>query len=534
MSNHAPIPNTTQDSQRFITFINFLLVSGMLSCLAFVTGHFIGIFFPEWTVSGLPVLIFFITLASLIFLYVRTRIHPHGSNPFASTAAEWVLTLLIGKIFLMLQPGAGSFWQELLSWQNGFLLEFFDVQYLLLAFFLFVIWGLTRIISSPLFQLEEDQALMEQEKLGVTFNDRQEARRSLMGLVFFIGFIMVGMVVIIKGNFQSIPVTEIPTRAFVIALLTYFSLGFIFLSLNYYAILKARWYFNDIQVNTDIAKRWLLFTMIFILVVNLLTIFLPTDFAFGFLPVAQTLFKAIVYIFGILQFLIMVPITFFLSLFGSLLGNQESEQISQPEMPEFAPEITQPTTALPWWDMIRSILFWLIFVGVVILAIRYYINNHPGLKDFFTRLRIKAWLAELWKWLKRGLRKVGEAAQETVRKAVQQARNYFSDREVKLPSLKDIIRHLPPRQALILTYLDWVHWNDKYGLKRRKSQTPIEYAEAIHQRWPELDAYLIAFTDDFIAARYTHAAINKEQLEEAQSLLAKMKAVILDRQSLPS
>ena len=74
MSNQAPIPNTTQDSQRFITFINFLLVSGMLSCLAYVTDHFIGIFFPEWTVSGLPVLIFFITLASLIFLYVRTRI----------------------------------------------------------------------------------------------------------------------------------------------------------------------------------------------------------------------------------------------------------------------------------------------------------------------------------------------------------------------------------------------------------------------------------------------------------------------------
>ncbi len=505
----------------------------MFSGLAFVTNQFIGVFYVEWMVTGLPVLTFLISFVSLLVHYVQKRIVRHGNNPILSAAAEWVLILLIGKLFLMLQPGVGGFWQEVLTWQHGFLDEFFDIQTFLLIFFLMVIWGLTRLFSPPLFQLEEDQELMEQEKLGVTFNDRQEARRSLMGLVFVLGFIMVGMTVIIKGNFESLPAITTPTRSFVVALLVYFSLAFIFLALNHYAIQKARWYFNDIQVSPELSKRWLLYTVIFIAIAILLTVFLPTDFAFGFLPVAQTLFTVLVYIFGLIQFLVLLPISFVLSLLGSLLGTPQNENIPQPQLPEFTPETIQTTGSLPWWDLVKSILFWLIFVGVIFLAVRTFINNHQGLKAFFEKLKVKSWLSDFWQWIKQGLIKVSEAANETVQKGVQQIRSYFTNRDMKLPNLSALIRHLPPRQALILTYLDWVNWNAKHGLQRKKSQTPYEYADAIHQRWPEIEADLTPFTNDFIAARYTRQEIDKEQLEAARSLLSKMKAAILEQQSQP-
>lgn len=534
MTNQLSSPDNFRDSQRFVTFINFLLVSGMLSCLAFVTNHFLAVFFEEWQVAGLPVLVFFLSLESLLVLYIQSRVVRYGANPFLTTAAEWVVFMLIGKIFLMFQPGAGNVWQEILSWQNSFLSEFFDLQYGLLIFFLFIIWGLTRFFSPPLYQLEEDQALMEQEKLGVTFNDRQEARRSLMGLVFFLGFVMLGMTVILKSNFESIPAVETPARGFVITLILYFSLAFIFLALNHYAIQKARWYFNDINVNADLANRWLLFTVVFIIIVILLTVFLPTDFALGFLPVAQTLFKIIVYIFGLIQFIILLPISFVLSLLASLLGTQESEPPVQPEMPEFTPETTQTSGLFPWWDLVKSVLFWLIFIGAIVLAVRYFINNHQGLKTFFKNIQIKAWLTNFWKWLKNGMRKVGEATSETAQKTYRRIRKYLKEREVRLPSLGDLIRHLPPRQALILTYIDWVHWNEKHGLKRKKSQTPFEYAKAVNQHWPDLEVYITPFTNDFIAARYTSQPIDKALVEEAQSLLSTMKDSILKQQSLPA
>lgn len=528
----SPLPQA-QDSQRFITFINFLLVSGMLSCLAFITNQFIGILYDEWEAAGLPILTFLIAFESLLALYLQTRIARSKPNPFLTTAAEWVLILLVGKLFLLLQPGAGNLWQTLLSWQGNVFQGIFDVKFGLLIFFLFVVWGLTRIFSPPLYQLEEDQELMEQEKLGVTFNDRQEARRSLMGLVFFLGFVMVGMTVILKGDVKFIPFIKTPTRTFLIVLMVYFALAFVFMALNQYAILKARWYFNDIQVNADLSKRWLIFTLVFIAVVILLTVFLPTDFTLGFLPIAQTLFKVILYVFGIVQFLFLFPVSFIISIFNSLLGTQETDQTVQPTLPEFTPDTTQAAGPLPWWDVVKSILFWAVFILLIVLAIRYTIRSHQGLKAFFDQFKFKAWWRDFWKWVKRGFRKIGQATTEVVQRGFRQVRQFFAEREIRLPNLADLIKRLPPRQAMILTYLDWVRWNKKNGLPRQSSQTPLEYAETLSQKWPGLESDLTPFTADFIEARYSNRDFDAAHLAEAQKLLAEMKDFILAQQTLP-
>jgi hypothetical protein len=374
---------------------------------------------------------------------------------------------------------------------------------------------------------------MEQEKLGVTFNDRQEARRNLMGLVFSLGFVMLGMTVVLKGDVQFIPFIKTPTRTFLIMLMIYFALAFVFMALNQYAILKARWYFNDIQVNADLSKRWLLFTLVFIAIVILLTVFLPTEFSFGLMPVIQTLFNVIVYIFGIVQFLFLFPISFIISIFNTLLGTQESEQTIQPALPEFTPETTQTTGPLPWWDVVRSILFWVVFIVLIVLAIRYTIRNHQGLKTFFDQIQLKTWWSNFWKWVKRGFKTVSEATAATVQKGIQQVRQFFAEREAKLPKLVDLIKRLPPRQAMILTYLDWVRWNKKNGLPRQSSQTPLEYAETLNKKWPGLENDLTAFTADFITARYSRQDFDATQLDEAQDLLGAMKAFILSQQIQP-
>jgi hypothetical protein len=530
MSTQETPPIKAQDSQRSITLINFLLVSGMLSCLAFISNQFIRILYTEWRVSGLPFLTFLITFESLLTLYLRTRVIRSKPNPFLAVGAEWVLILLVSKLFLLLQPNAGNLWQTVLSWQGNFLESFFDVQYGLLIFFIFIIWALTRFFSPPLYQLEEDQELMEQEKLGVTFNDRQEARRNLMGLVFSLGFVMLAMTVVLKGDVQFIPFIKTPTRTFLIVLMIYFALAFVFMALNQYAILKARWYFNDIQVNADLSKRWLLFTVVFIAIVILLTVFLPTEFSFGLRPVIQTIFNVIVYIFGIVQFLFLFPISFIISIFNTLLGTQEGEQTIQPALPEFTPESSQATGPLPWWDLVRSILFWVVLIVLIVLAIRYTIRNHQGLKTFFDQIRIKVWWSDFWKWVIRGFKKISEATAETVQKGFRQVKRFFAEREVKLPKLADLIKRLPPRQAMILTYLEWVRWNKKNGLPRQSSQTPLEYAERLNNKWPGLKSDLTAFTADFITARYSRQEFDATQLNEAQDLLSAMKDFILSEQ----
>jgi hypothetical protein len=524
--NDQQSPSATSETQRVFTFLNFGLVSAMLACLAFITAKLIEILYPDWGVRGLWILAFIVALESLVIHYTRERYMKFIENPYLATAAEWVILILFSKLFIMFQSGLSNFWPEILSWQSQFLESFFDIEYSLLLFCILVIWMLARIFGQPIIQLEEDHDLMEQEKLGVTFNDRQDARRSLIGLIFVLGFIMIGLTVVLKGDVKFVPFDKTPFKVFIFVLLAYFSLAFIFMALNQFNIMRARWYFNDISVHPDLAKRWLFFTLIFIALVLLTIIFLPTNFTLGLYPVLETIFKVIIYIFGIIQFILLFPIAFVISIFNSLLSIENSNQTVAPTLPEFTPNETDITKSLPWLDIVKSILFWLVFISVIVLAVRYYINNRKGLKEFFKSIRISGWLIDIWRWVKHGFRKIGQFTLETAQKGYHQVRNFFAEREGKLPSLMDLIRRASPRQAVILTYWDWVRWNKEHGLRRRDSQTPNEYAAVLEKRWPEISRQLDKFTNQFIIARYTRHSIDRKQANEAQERLTALKNFI--------
>lgn len=515
--------STTVDSQRVFIFLNFALVSAMLACLSFILGKLIQLLYPGWSVQGLWILAFFISLESLVVHYTRYRYAKFIDSPYLATAAEWILILLISKLFVMFQSGLAAFWPEILSWQNQFFENFFEIQYGLLLFWVLLIWGLARIFSQPMIQLEEDHDLMEQEKLGVTFNDRQDARRNLIGLIFVLGFIMIAVTVVLKGNVKFISFDKTPFKSFVFVLLAYFCMAFIFMAINQYNIMRARWYFNDISVHPDLARRWLFYTVIFIALVFLLIIFLPTNFTLGLYPVLQSIFHVIVYIFGIIQFIFLFPIAFVVSIFTSLLSTEQTDQPVKPVMPEFTPPEQTVSGSLLWWEVVKSILFWLVFIGVIFLAMRYFINNRKGLQDFFKSVRIGGWLRDFWHWIKRGFRKIGQFTSETAQKGYQQIRSFFSDHEIKLPSLTDLIHRLPPRQAVILTYWDWVRWNKDHGLRRKESQTPNEYASTLEKRWPGIAGHLDEFTSQFILARYSRQPVKREQVNEVQKLLNVLK-----------
>ncbi|MCB2202773.1 DUF4129 domain-containing protein [bacterium] len=521
-----PVPKLSVDNRQTMAFLNDLLISGMLTCLAFILTKFLPALYPDWSVKGLPLMAFLVSLESLITHRSRLGRPRVMENPYLSTAAEWIVILVLTKLAVMLQSGFSGVWQEILSWQQRFFSNFIDIQYGLVVFCLLLIWGITRLFIEPINRLDEDENLMAQEKLGYAFNDRQQARRSLIGLIFIIGFIMIGLTVLLNSDMQYLPAADTPARIFVVVLLVYFSLAFIFMALNQYAIMKARWFFNDIEVNADLSKRWLLFTLAIIAVVILLIIFLPTDFAIGFYPILNAITQGLIFIFGLLQFIIMTPIALLLTLFSSLLSTEETVERVQPVMPEFTPAPTETAVPLPWWEVLRSVLFWVVFIGVIVMAVRYYIRNRQGLQHLFRFDQLRSWLRDFWRWIRNGAKKISAFTTETVQKGVQSVRRILTERRVKLPSLADLVKGISPRQAVILTYLDWVKWNKEHGLSRRDSQTPVEYAAAIQAQWPGIEPTLETFTQHFIRARYTRQSIEPSQVEAAQDLLSDLKTFI--------
>lgn len=511
------------EQHQVLLIINFVMVGFILACFAFILGNFFQTLYPAWETLGFTILAFLIALESLIVRYLRRHESRILHNVFLTKLAELILILFVIKLISLLISGFSTIWMEILSWQQDFLKNFFDQSYMLRAIGLLLVWFLAIIFSQPLIQLEEDEELLAQEKLGYTFTDRQDARRSLISLVFILGFSMIIMMVLMKSSIELLHNTITSASTYVIFLLIYFFAGFVFLSLNQYSIMKARWYFSDITVNPELAKRWLIYTLSFILVVIVLIIFLPTDFVVGFYPIARVLSEVVVFLFTIIQYLFFLPIALLIALITSLFSGESVTDQFQESLPERMPSLPQITTIAPWWDVVKSILFWLIFLGVIIFSIRYYIKNRPDFKSLLDNIHIADWLRDFWEWIKRGFKIIRQASSETFQKGLDNIQTFLKNRQIKLPSLADIARRLPPRQAVILTYIDWIHWNREHGFDRRKSQTPLEYGHAYTQYLPEADEITHDFTNTFIKARYAKDTIDKSTAQHAQDLLTALK-----------
>lgn len=520
------------EQHQVLLIINFIMIGLMLACFAFILGNFFKTIFPVWETVGFSILAFLIALESLVVRYLRRHESRILHNTLLATLAELILILFVIKLISLLISGFSTIWVEILSWQQDFLANFFEPSYMLRALGLLLVWFLAFIFSQPLIQLEEDEELLAQEKLGYTFTDRQDARRSLISLVFILGFAMIIMMVLMKSSIELLYNTTTSASTFVIVLLIYFFAGFVFLSLNQYAIMKARWYFSDMTVNPELAKRWLLYTLSFIVVVIVLIIFLPTDFAVGFYPIARVLSEVLVFLFAIVQYVFFLPIALLITLITSLFSGEPVADQFQESLPERMPSVPQVTAIAPWWDVVKSILFWLIFLGVIIFSIRYYIKNRPDFKSLLDHIHIADWLRDFWNWIKSGFKIVRQVSSQTYQKGLDNIRTFFRNRQIKLPSLADIARRLPPRQAVILTYIDWIHWNRDHGFDRRKSQTPHEYGHAFIHYLPEADEIAHDFTNTFIKARYTKDKIDKSTAQHTQELLSALKDTFKQKQTL--
>jgi len=520
------------NQKQAFTLINTLVVGVMLTCFAFILGKFIQALYPGWQTTALPALAFFVTLETLIIRHIQHTSVGSFQNPILTTLVEITIITLIIKLISMLGLGLSTIWSEITSWQRHFFQNFFDVDFLLLLFAVLLIWLIAAIFSQYLTQLEEDENLMEQEKLGYTFNDRPEARRRLIGLVFLIGLGMLGLMVLINSNWDILAMSPAPTGIMVTVLLIYFFSAFVFMALNQYAIMKARWYFNGLSVQPNLANRWLLYTFVFILLVTLLIMFLPTNFSIGFYPLAQMIFEVAIFIFGIIQFVFTLPIAFVLSLFSSLLATDSINENFKQTIPEFLPPPPQIVDALPWWEVTKSVLFWIIFIGIIIFSIRYYLLNRQSLKSFLSKIKFFQWLREARRWIKTGFNKLNHATAETFQKGIQNIQTFFKNRMIKLPSLAELARKLPPRQAVILTYIDWVQWSKTQGLRRKIHQTPIEFAQIYRESFPDAKKEIDSITHTFILARYSRQPINKEQAQAIRKSLSIIKDIF--RMSLTS
>jgi hypothetical protein len=276
--------------------------------------------------------------------------------------------------------------------------------------------------------------------------------------------------------------------------------------------------------------RWLAFSALFLGVVAVVAGLLPTRYSIGILSLLGIALDLITGLIMLLLFLLVTPFVLLFNLILRLLGMKELLR-QAPPTPFLLPNgENQPLASIPWWDILRSIIFWAVLVSVVGYAIQFYLRQHKELYAHLKHGKAVKWLSEAWSWLITLIRGVQHKIASTIESGLVKLRS-TEKRPVDLRPWKFLnLRKLSPRERVQFYYLALVRRAGENGLPRQPSDTPREYASALRARLgtpaPDTPELLNSITNEFIEARYTTHPIHPEQAAAVRNYWQRLQNIL--------
>jgi hypothetical protein len=318
---------------------------------------------------------------------------------------------------------------------------------------------------------------------------------------------------ILRAGFSSLTDFQRPSIGGIIFnVLVYFTLGLVLLSQARLTRLLVGWETQKVPVTSGLVKQWAKYGLLFLGVITLVAFILPTGYSLGFLASAAVvigyLLGLLMFIFELLTFLIFLP---FLWLF-SLLG-QSTEERSPPPLPPapFTSPAEAGTPAPSWFEAVRSLIFWLVAIGMAWYLVKIYLNDHPELRQMLKSFKPVGLTIRLLKQLWAHLLRLAQTGLEMIPKKTilpEQQRgvpapvrrwNWFG------------LRRLAPRERILSYYLNILKRAEKCGPARKAHQTPYEYEPDLSRSVPDVQPEVDALTQAFVQARYSQKKFDEEQ-----------------------
>jgi hypothetical protein len=162
-------------------------------------------------------------------------------------------------------------------------------------------------------------------------------------------------------------------------------------------------------------------------------------------------------------------------------------------------------------EALKSLIFWLLALAIVVYFVRIYFNDHPELRQWLKGFKPVKLLADFLKRIWEQLRGLARSGLEALPKRIRMLGegdmgsipaggwNWFG------------LRNLSPRDQIVRYYLNILRRAEKEGLPRRRHQTPNEYQPDLSQATPTVEPEVKALTDAFVRARYSRQEIEKAQ-----------------------
>ncbi len=168
---------------------------------------------------------------------------------------------------------------------------------------------------------------------------------------------------------------------------------------------------------------------------------------------------------------------------ASLFKFSGAENIQQPEPAIDLPPPPVDAAQLPWLELLKSILFWVVLAGMLIFAIYYYFRENQALWSGIRRLGLSRRLYQFWLWISGQLRRTNLVIQAKVQQSLAALRSRFQGSEQPRLTQRLNLRRLSNREKVFFYYLAMLRRSSERGPARQPWQTPYEYLQELKARY---------------------------------------------------
>ena len=525
MSQEPTLPPGYTDAQRRSSLVSYLLLIGLSVCASLSWMQLVQWILPAWNWTPsptelprtflarwdlLPYLVFLVCAEAIFTRSIASRLE--GRERIIYHFAEWVTIAIVLKIAVYFAHGFELLLQDLPRWQSNFL-TFFEGEYFFWLIPCALLWFFCRLGAEDIDQLQIDETDLDWD-LGKLQASRTTIRATLVGRILWTGILMVILASGTRFAAASLG-SEAVLQQPVIAIMLYFFLALMLFGQTQFALLSGRWIWHRASVPARIGRRWLQYSLLFFMVISLIAFALPTGYTLGLLETLNIALAVLMTVGAVIIQVLFAPFFLLLNLVGCTRQSSSSQPENEPPV-SLMPQVPA-SPALPWLEVLKSVLFWTFFLAVILFSLFQFIRQNPQLLAILQGSSIVQKLGSFLAWLGSFFKQAGQQARQFVTK-ISERLPFRSLRTTAPRALLDNFRTMDARQRIIFYYLRLLERGQKHGLKLKTGQTPAQYAATLQTGLPEVNEEIAGFTDTFLEARYSQHPITLEQANLVQRL----------------
>jgi hypothetical protein len=307
--------------------------------------------------------------------------------------------------------------------------------------------------------------------------------------------------------------------------LIYFLLGLILISQARFALLRADWNGEHIPISRGLPARWAMYTLLLLSGIAAVASVLPTRDTLGLLNALGYLLSIVSIIFQLVVLAITSIVSFVIGLFMSLIGRPSTPPPSAPAQP-LPVNPTPIAVSIPWGEVAKSLVFWIVFLGMLGYVLLRYLRQHPAILIKVRQMPAVIWLGQTWRRVRDRLRGARARLAAVLKSAPRPSRTQHVRQPTHAAPRWVNLRRLSPRQRVQFFYLAMVRRGGEAGVGRQPSHTPYEYAIILREGRPEVIDEVTGLTEEFVEARYSRREIALEEARLVQRYWDRIKRAL--------